>query len=172
MTWTVPQITRDRIPRIAGERAALQGWLTYHRQALLAKCAGLTGEQLKIASVPPSNLTLLGLVRHLAEVERYWFRQRLAGERLGQLYCTEQFPDGDFDLVAGADAQADYATLVAETAAADAAAAGRSLEDTFEHPRWGSMNVRWLYLHMIEEYARHNGHADLIRERIDGVTGS
>ncbi|WP_412542452.1 DinB family protein [Longispora sp. K20-0274] len=173
MTWTAPEITRTRAPRKADERTMLEGWLTFHRQTLLHKCAGLTAEQLKTASVEPSNLTLLGLVRHMAEVERWWFRTCFAGEQLPDLFNTDEFEDGDFDLVADADAEADHATFGVECALADEAAAGRSLDDTFQGPRapHHEMDLRWVYVHMIEEYARHNGHADLIRQRIDGRTG-
>lgn len=149
-----------------------QGWLEYHRQTLLGKCAGLTAEQLKMASVEPSTLTLLGLVRHMTGVERWWFRQCGAGEKVEVIYCTEESPDGDFDDLADADAAADLAAFVTECAAADAAMLGRSLDDTFRRPgRDTDISLRWVYTHMIEEYARHNGHADLIRERVDGATG-
>ena len=175
MTWRAPEITRTTEPYVADERPMLEGWLDYHRQTLLMKCAGLTAEQLKTPSVEPSGLTLLGLVRHMAEVERWWFRVRAAGEDVGGLYGTDEDPDGDFNGAADADAEADFATFAAEVEAARAAAAGLSLDRTFERRRRdGSsdeFNVRWVYIHMIEEYARHNGHADLIRERIDGVTG-
>ncbi|WP_345635039.1 DinB family protein [Rugosimonospora acidiphila] len=172
MTWSAPQLERRPEPVIADERAMVQGWLDWHRDTLLHKCAGLTAEQLKRASTEPSNLTLLGLVRHMADVERSWFRRRVAGEDVDGIYIGPGNDDGDFDDVAGADAEADFATFRAEVAACDAAVAGRSLDDTFVHPRsQKEISVRWVYLHMIEEYARHNGHADLIRERIDGVTG-
>ncbi|MGC4805328.1 DinB family protein [Micromonospora sp. DT233] len=174
MTWTAPQITRNHEPYVGDERTMLAGWLDYHRQTLLLKCAGLTAEQLKTPSVEPSGLTLLGLVRHMAEVERWWFRIRAAGQQLDDIYNTEASPDGDLDDIADADAEADFATFAAEVEAARATAAGLSLEQTFAHRRDSGdveMNVRWVYVHMIEEYARHNGHADLIRERIDGVTG-
>jgi hypothetical protein len=139
---------------------------------LLLKCQGLTGEQLVRRAVEPSSLSLLGLVRHMAEVERAWFRRRFAGQaELGPLFCSEQFPDGDFDLAEPAGAEADFATFTAECELARAAAAGRSLDETFVHPQWQTIDLRWVYVHMIEEYARHNGHADLLRERIDGVTG-
>lgn len=150
----------------------LDAWLDYHRQTLLMKCAGLTAEQLRLRSVEPSSLSLLGLVRHMAEVERWWFRRNVAGEQLEPLYCPEGNRDGDFDDVDTADPEADFATFAAEVELARKAAASRSLDDTFRHPRRGvDMSVRWVYVHMIEEYARHNGHADLLRERIDGVTG-
>ncbi|MGQ5262156.1 DinB family protein [Micromonospora sp. ZYX-F-536] len=175
MTWTAPEITRTQEPYVGDERTMLEGWLDYHRQTLLLKCGGLTAEQLKTPSVQPSGLTLLGLVRHMTEVERWWFRIRAAGEHLDDLYNTEASPDGDLDDIADADAETDFATYAAELTAVRAATAKLSLEDTFlRRRRDGSadeMSVRWAYVHMIEEYARHNGHADLIRERIDGVTG-
>jgi hypothetical protein len=173
MTWTAPTVTRAEPPEIAGEREALQGWLDYHRATLKFKCQGLTGEQLASRAITPSTLSLLGLVRHMAEVERSWFRTRFAGQAdLGYLYCNDEFPDGDLDLTDPASAEADFAAFEGECALADAAAVGRSLDDTFVLPRTGSpMDLRWIYLHMIEEYARHNGHADILREQIDGVTG-
>jgi uncharacterized damage-inducible protein DinB len=173
MAWTAPQITRTDAPLVGDERTMLDGWLDHHRQTLLLKCAGLTAEQLALRGVEPSSLSLLGLVRHMAEVERWWFRRSFAGEHLGDLYCSEASPDGDFDEVDTANAEADLATFAAEVALARKAAAGRPLEETFLHPRRRTeMSLRWVYVHMIEEYARHNGHADLIRERIDGVTGA
>ena len=168
--WTAPPAHRDNEPMTGPERAMLQGWLDWHRQTLLTKCAGLTAEQLRTAAVPPSNLSLLGLVRHMTEVERSWFRTRAAGETVGDVYCTEEQPDADFENVADADAEADLARYAEELKLADAAAAPLSLEHEFEL-RSGKRSLRWVYLHMIEEYARHNGHADLIRERIDGATG-
>lgn len=173
MTWIAPQITRVDEPYIADEVTMLTAWLDYHRQTLLWKCQGLTADQLKIAAVEPSNLTLVGLVRHMAEVERSWFRRRFAGEDTPWIYCTDDRPDGDFDDVAGADPAADFATFEAEVEAARRAAAGHSLDETFHHKhRDVEISLRWVYVHMIEEYARHNGHADLIRERIDGATGA
>ncbi|MFI9642224.1 DinB family protein [Micromonospora sp. NPDC051925] len=174
MTWRAPEITRKNEPYVGDERTMLEGWLDFHRQTLLLKCAGLTAEQLKTASVEPSGLTLLGLVRHMADVERSWFRQRAAGEQLPDLYDYTTDRDADFHDLADADAEAALATLQAEIDAARTAATDRSLEDTFELPRGdrtATISLRWVYLHMIEEYARHNGHADLIRERLDGVTG-
>ncbi|WP_419992944.1 DinB family protein [Streptomyces boninensis] len=172
MTWTAPEIARRYEPYVGSERTMLQGWLDFHRDTLLHKCTGLTAEQLKQASVPPSGLTLLGLVRHLAVVERSWFRIRFAGEDVKDLYITDDDPDGEFDNVAGADAEADFAVFRAEIVACDAAVAGRDLEETFVDPLGGkTRSLRWVYTHMIEEYARHNGHADLVRECVDGVTG-
>jgi hypothetical protein len=171
MTWTAPESTRTRPAGAAAERPALQGWLDYHRQTLLAKCAGLTAEQLKRASAEPSNLTLLGLVRHMALVERWWFRRQAAGLDVGDLYVSDERPDADFDDVADADPEAEWLTFADEVRLADEAVAGLPLEHTFRSRRGNELDLRWVYLHMIEEYARHNGHADLLRERIDGATG-
>jgi Protein of unknown function (DUF664) len=119
-------------------------------------------------AVPPSNLSLLGLIRHLANAERLWFRQRTGGQQLPRIYPAG---GGDFD-GATAGAEADYATLLAERQACREAAARASLDDEFTVRAWNrTLSVRWVYLHMIEEYARHNGHADLLRERLDGLTG-
>ena len=170
-TWTAPAVTRVSEPLTGGERAMLEGWLDWHRATLLIKAAGLTAEQLKRAAVEPSNLTLLGLIRHMAEVERQWFRWRAAGQDVTMIYCSDDNVDADFDDVADADAEADYATFLAELDAVRATAATLPLDHEFPTNRSPAVSVRWVYLHMIEEYARHNGHADLLRERIDGVTG-
>jgi uncharacterized damage-inducible protein DinB len=117
-TWTAPAVDRPQGPNVAEERAAVEGLLEYHRATLLWKCAGLTGEQLKTRAVPPSTMSLLGLVRHMADVERVWFRRRIAGEDIPALYWGDASPDGDFDEVADADAAADFATYQAEVEAA------------------------------------------------------
>jgi uncharacterized damage-inducible protein DinB len=173
MTWTAPSIDRVKTVYVADERAMLQRWLDHHRQTLLMKCAGLTAEQLKTRSAEPSTLTLLGLVRHMTDVERAWFRIRCAGQELDYLYSTKENPDGDFDDVAEADAEKDFEAFENEIKLCDDAMKGISLEYTFIHPRTGAeISARWVYVHMVEEYARHNGHADILRERIDGVTGA
>jgi uncharacterized damage-inducible protein DinB len=168
---TTPDVTRFRIDpaRVADERTMYQGWLDFHRGTLLWKGAGLTDEQLKTASVAPSSMTLLGLLRHMAEVERWWFRTKAAGHELPDLYSPID-EEADFDDVADAVVDLDIATFTAECQEADDAVRGMSLDDTFEG-RNGPISLRWVYVHMIEEYARHNGHADLLRERIDGFTG-
>ena len=172
MTWTAPQIPRQSTPTIAGERQMLEAWLDFHRQTLLSTCSGLTAEQLWQRPAPPSTMSLLGLVRHMADVERGWFRRRIAGEDIDFLYSSEADPDGEFDNVEGADAERDFAAYREEVELARRAAAGRELDGTFYHERLEVvMSVRWVYLHMIEEYARHNGHADLLRERTDSGTG-
>jgi len=172
MPWTAPLVTRQQTPYVAGERPMLEAWLDFHRQTLLIKCGGLTAGQLRWCAVLPSSLSLLGLVRHMAEVERAWFRRRIAGEDVGYLYSSEADPDGEFTHVDTADPEQDYAVYLREIELARHAAAGHGLDETFYHShRAVEMSVRWVYVHMIEEYARHNGHADLLRERIDGATG-
>ena len=134
------------------------------------KCAGLDDAQLKQRSVEPSTLSLLGLVRHMAEVERNWFRRVLNGEDAPGIFYDDANPDGDFDDVDSADVAADMATWQTEVEHAREVSKDRSLDDTgIRHGK--PVSLRWILVHMIEEYARHNGHADLLRERIDGATG-
>jgi len=172
MPWTAPEATRQSAPYIADERQMLEAWLDFHRQTLLGKCAGLTAEQLRLCAAPPSSLSLLGLVRHMTDVERGWFRRRVGGADIPFLYSSEADPDGDFDNVAEADAENDLAAYRREIELAREATAGHGLDETFRHElRDADVSVRWAYVHMVEEYARHNGHADLLRERIDGETG-
>jgi uncharacterized damage-inducible protein DinB len=154
------------------ERTTLSGFLEDQRSTLAWKCRGLSDAQLKQPSVPPSSLTLLGLVRHMAEVERSWFRRRLAGEPIGQIWCTADQPDADFDGVAAADVAEAFSIWEEECRSSRSILQGLdSLEVTFSTPRVPLMSARCMVNHMIEEYSRHNGHADLLRERIDGKTG-
>jgi len=179
MTDFPPAPDRVDPPFRDGERAAVEAWLEFHRTTLLHKCAGLTPEQLGTRSVPPSSLSLRGLVRHMTEVERGWFRRVVAGEDVPPLYYSDDDPDGDFDGVGrdgddpGTAVPQEWAAFTAELDRCRAVAAAHdSLDDVGARPRHGQqVSLRWVYLHMIEEYARHNGHADLLRERIDGVTG-
>jgi uncharacterized damage-inducible protein DinB len=170
-SWTAPEIHRTEALHDGDELSSLREFLQWHRDTLISKCSGLTGEQLMLKAVPTSQLTLLGLVRHLAEVERGWFRRSFGQDKgLGNLYCTDEYEDGDFDLATAEGAEADFVTYFREVELADAVAAGRSLDDGFPG-RTGLYTLRFVYLHMIEEYARHNGHADLLREAVDGATG-
>ncbi|MEV6669319.1 DinB family protein [Streptomyces sp. NPDC051162] len=164
---------RPEPPTVSDERTSLESWLDYHRATLALKCAGLDDRQLREPSAPPSPLSLMGLVRHMAEVERGWFRRVLGGERsAGPIFYSDEEPDGDIHVTEQDTWEEAYATWQAEIAAAREAARGRSLDDRGIHQRDGAeFDLRWIYTHMIEEYARHNGHADLIRERIDGATG-
>jgi len=173
MTWTAPDVDRSDPPLVTGERAALEAWLDYQRETLLLKCSGLTAAQLRERAVPPSGLTLLGLVRHMTEVERWWFRVHGANQDMTFRY-TEENLDADFEDLDEPDAEVVLAAYWEEAGLARAAVRGLDLEHVVpshgDHPE-RVRNLRWIYLHMIEEYARHNGHADLLRERIDGATG-
>ncbi|RKE23222.1 DinB family protein [Streptomyces sp. TLI_171] len=174
MTNEDSTITRTSPPFASDEATMLGAWLDFHRATLAIKVEGLTPDQLRERSCPPSSLSLLGLVRHMAEVERHWFRRVLAGQDLGPAgrYWSEKHPDGDFDLVDDADPVADTAAWEEDVAFARTAVQGLSL-DTVGKGKWrnNEVTLRWILVHMIEEYARHNGHADLLRERIDGATG-
>jgi Protein of unknown function (DUF664) len=166
---------RAEPPLRAGEREMLLGWLDYHRATLLWKCEGLSDAQLRDRAVPPSGLCLLGLVRHSAENEHSWFRRVLLGEDLPYLYMTEEDPDADFNEVDAADVAEDLRTFErACQAAREAVASVSDLDFLAKRPdrRTGEQfSLRWIVTHMIEEYARHNGHADLLRERLDGAVG-
>ena len=169
-------MTRIDPPLIAAERESLVAWLEYHRETLAMKCEGLTAEQLCRRSVPPSTMTLIGLVRHMAEVERGWFGRCIGGASEADappiFYDAETNIDGDFDDVDPATVDADLATWRAEIARSDEVLAQVDLDDVRHHDRWDEdLDVRWVVVHMIEEYARHNGHADFLREAIDGETG-
>lgn len=139
---------------------------------MAVKCEGLTDEQARDASVAPSTLTLMGLVQHLTEVERNWFRRVLTGEDVPPAYGapSPDGHDGGFELSGGATFAETCARWQEEIAAARANCAARSLDDTAPF-MGGEVNLRWIHTHMIGEYARHSGHADLLRERIDGTTG-
>ncbi|MCU1457758.1 MAG: hypothetical protein JWL73_1850 [Actinomycetia bacterium] len=166
------QPMRPEPPTAGDERAMLIGFLEYHRATLASKCMGLTDAQLRARAVEPSNLSLLGLVRHLAEVERGWFRAGLDHEDVADLWVSPDDPDADFDRVDTADVAEAFAAWDEEYLRARAIVdATDSLDTTFEHPRLGQVSLRWVLLHMVEEYSRHNGHADLLRERLDGSTG-
>jgi uncharacterized damage-inducible protein DinB len=169
----VTAIERPLPPLNADERTTLEGWLDFHRATLAMKCEGLDDKLAATTSVPPSGFTLTGLVQHLAEVERNWFRRVLAAEHAPPIYDPEadpDGPDGGFDLAANATLSAARATWQAEIARARELCAARALTDTGRF-MGQDVSLRWIYVHLIEEYARHNGHADLIRERIDGTTG-
>jgi uncharacterized damage-inducible protein DinB len=150
------------------DRGILEGYLAWQRTTLLNVCAGLTAEQLAAQASPPSLLSLLGLVRHLAKVERIWFRQRVAGQDVPSLYGGPG-NNADFLEIDAAGAEGAVEELRQEWRQADEAVA--SIPFTHEiDARGEAMSLRMIYLHVIGEYARHNGHADLLREAIDGVT--
>jgi uncharacterized damage-inducible protein DinB len=164
---------REGGPRLGGERATLTEFLRGQRLTLELKCAGLDAGQMARRSVEPSTLSLLGLIRHMADVERNWFRNRFAGRDEGTLFQTPDDPDGDFNgAVASEAAVAEaWTTWQAEMAFANEFIADHDFDFVGDDGAGEPISLRELLVHMIEEYARHNGHADLLRERIDGETG-
>jgi hypothetical protein len=159
-----PSLTLD-------ERDMLEEWLEYHRTTLLLKCEGVDDAGRKSRPVPTSKLSLHGLVRHMGEVERSWFRRALLRDPdAPSIWYDPAIEDSELAPLDHADWEADFAAWQAECDASRVAAAGFVLDDTGERGD-KPVSLRWIYLHMIEEYARHNGHADLIRELADGSVG-
>jgi uncharacterized damage-inducible protein DinB len=164
---------RQGEPLLGDERTTLLDYLSFQRLTLEVKCRDLDAEQLARRSVPPSTMSLLGLVRHMAEVERGWFRRTLAGEDAPPIYRTDDDDDAEFN---GADADPQLVEEAWGTLHEEQAFADRFIE---EHQDLGlvvargdkGVSFREILVHMIEEYARHNGHADLLRECIDGRVG-
>ena len=157
----------------AGEREMLRTYLDYHRATLAMKCAGLSEGDLRSRAVSPSTLSLLALVRHMAEVERTWFRRVIAGEDVPLVWSA----DGDYQVAydaAGADAEEAFHAWETEIAhARRVEEAATSLDVTGWQPKWReNVSLRFVMLHLIHEYARHNGPADLLREAVDGTVGA
>ena len=154
-----------------GEREMLEAWLEFHRTTLLLKCEGLDDADRKARPISSSNLSLHGLVRHMAEVERGWFRRTLLSEAdLPYIWADPKNEDRELVPLDDADWGTDLEIWRHECELARAAAASKQLDDTGLR-RGEPCSLRWIYVHMIEEYARHNGHADLIREIVDGQVG-
>ncbi len=163
----------DRVdpPFEADERATLTAFLDYLRATLALKCDGLTDDQLRQRAVPPSALSLLGLVRHMAEVERNWFRPVLGGEEMAGIFAPGLDWEAAFRDVASADVAEVFRLWRAECDHARKLVAAAPSFDVRGFRSSGYVSLRWVMTHMIEEYARHLGHADLIRERLDGSVG-
>jgi uncharacterized damage-inducible protein DinB len=165
---------REDGPSLGDERATLVEFLRCQRLTLELKCSGLDAADLARRSVEPSTMSLLGLVRHMAEVERQWFRQSMAGLDVPPLYRSGTDPDGDFD---GAVADPEVVAEAWETWRAECAFTDRFVAEasdlgvTCHYLNQEEVSLREVLVHMVEEYARHNGHADLLRERIDGRVG-
>ncbi|GAA0667789.1 DinB family protein [Kitasatospora atroaurantiaca] len=168
-------MTTERIgpPVIASEREMLRAFLDYHRATLAMKCDGLSDEDLRRQSMPPSTLSLLGLVRHMAEVERTWFRRVINGEDIPLVWSDE----GDYQVAYDASASTRSEAFEAWQAEVEHSRrieeAAESLDVTGYQPKWEEdVSLRLVILHLIHEYARHNGHADFLREGIDGTVGA
>jgi uncharacterized damage-inducible protein DinB len=164
---------RTDVPCQADERSTLVGFLGWQRETLALKCGGLDAARLARRAVEPSTMSLLGLLRHMADVERSWFRRTLAGHTAPPHFYSDTDPDGDFD---GAVPEAEVVAQAwdvwrAEVTFADHFVAGASDLEVAGNSRWGAVSLRWVLMHMVEEYARHNGHADLLRQRIAGAVG-
>lgn len=171
MTFTSPLSHPVNPKAIAPEREALAQWLDYHRAELLTKLDGLDEEQAARRVLPSLN-TLHGLVRHLTKVEHVWFVKVLAQSDEPAPFGWPDRKDGDFLLDDGETLAADVARCLAACERSRKIYAGMDLDDVRTHHRVGELDVRWVMIHMIEEYAQHNGHADVIRELIDGTTQS
>jgi uncharacterized damage-inducible protein DinB len=158
---------------LGDERATLIEFVRVQRMTLQIKCAGLNAEQLARRSVEPSTMSLLGLVRHMAEVERSWFRRRFAGQDVPKRYQSDDDPDGDFNGAVADPAVVEeaWAAWRDEVAFAETFALDTDLDFVGQDSSGNPVSLRELMVHMVEEYARHNGHADLLRERIDGRVG-
>lgn len=156
-------------PTSSAESDLLRGWLNFHRDALATKCEGLTNEQLITQSAAPSQMTLLGLVRHLTEMEHHYLVQSFGAGEMGLLYCTDDQPDADFFQLETSMVAPSISRWREERARADELIA--KVGDLSAPSAFGTHNLRWHLLKVLQEYARHNGHADIVRERIDGATG-
>ena len=162
---------RTEPPFLLGERAMLEAWLEFHRTTLLLKCEGLDDAGRKARVVPSSKLSLHGLVRHMGEVERSWFRRTLLSQPdAPPLWADPNIEDSELVPLHDANWELDVAAWQEECRRSREAAAAFDLDDTGLR-RGEPCSLRWIYVHMIEEYARHNGHADLIRELVDGAVG-
>jgi hypothetical protein len=164
--------TRITPPLLADERETLSAFLDWHRATFELKCAGVPDGRLSERSVSPSGLSLHGLMRHLAAVERWWFRIQFAGEDVPMLYYSDEDPNQDFDSLSGDIGEALEVWRAECRRSREIVAAAASLEERGTRKSTGEpFSLRWLMVNLVAEYARHNGHADLLRERIDGGTG-
>jgi uncharacterized damage-inducible protein DinB len=167
-------MTTERIdpPLVGNERIMLRTFLDFHRATLAMKCDGLTDEALRCQSMPPSSLSLLGLIRHMAEVERNWFRRVINGEDIPLVWSEK----GDFQVAydastaTRAEAFGAWQTEIERSRRIEETA--ESLDLVRHNERWDEdLSLRLVMLHLIHEYARHNRHADLLREGTDGTVG-
>jgi uncharacterized damage-inducible protein DinB len=155
-----------------GERDLLEAWLEFHRTTLLLKAEGVDDRVRKLRPVATSLLSLHGLVRHMAEVERSWFQRVLGRDPdVAYLWFDPDVEDSDIAPLDDAVWEDDLATWQSECEKSRQSAAVHDLDDEGITRKGTPCTLRWIYLHMIEEYARHNGHADLIRELVDGEVG-
>jgi hypothetical protein len=164
----------DRSPtaRTGSELEQLESVLDFYRATLLTKCSGLDVERLSARPIPSSDLTLRGLLRHSALVEQWWFEATFVGLPVVEYYTTESDRDADFHDLASATLEEVRTNYDAACQRSRDLSAGHSLDEVAKRLHSDdAVDLRWIHVHMIEEYARHCGHADLLRELLDGVTG-
>ncbi len=150
----------------------LKAYLDHYRETFELKCAGVASARMSDRSSPPSSMSLHGLIRHLAGVERWWFAINFAGLDIAMLYYSDDDPDQDFESLDGDPLEALDVWRVECARARSIVDAAAGLDDVGVLERNGSYTLRWLMLRMIAEYAQHAGHADLLREAIDGAVGA
>ncbi|WP_199551247.1 DinB family protein [Streptomyces sp. N35] len=160
-------------PLTGGERETLRAFLDYHRATLAMKCEGLTDEELRQRSMPPSTLSLLALVRHMAEVERAWFHRAFEDPDAPMVWSDEIDFQAAYDASASTRAEAFGAWEAEVERSRRIEKAADSLDTTGYQPRWDKeISLRMVMVHVLLEYGRHNGHADFLREGVDGTTGA
>jgi uncharacterized damage-inducible protein DinB len=164
---------RPEPPYTGDERTTLTGFLDFQRATLEWKCDGLADDQLRRRPLPTSEMSLLGLVRHLTDVEQSWFHVSLEGQTASWHYWHRgpDRSDTDWEVETADVAESFRVWRVEGDRARRIGVASDALARSFDHPADGPVTLRWILTHMIEEYARHNGHADLMREAIDGAVG-
>jgi hypothetical protein len=167
----LPAVSRPEPPFTGDERTMLPLWMDYQRSTLLLKCQLLDGEALARRGVPPSPLSLLGIVRHMTLVEWHWFERVFADTKTPSPISTEHDHDAEWNDLDPSRAMADVELFQRQCELSRGIVAGvSSFDEVAAHAR-DTISLRWIMVHMIEEYARHNGHADFLREQIDGAVG-
>ena len=170
MTDTTRPVDEEDLVAVAAERETLEGFLEYHRRVLGGKLRGLTEEAARRRLVP-SLTTMIGLVSHAAAVERNWFQHHLAGTPREEIGGNARGDDPSWEVGPGTTIDGVIAEFDRACAASRQIAAGFALDQTVPHDQLGRVTLRWIYVHIIREHARHIGHADILRELIDGATG-
>ncbi|HUZ42753.1 MAG TPA: DinB family protein [Acidimicrobiales bacterium] len=169
----IPRFERPKPPSSGDERDQLQSWLAFYRATLLKKCSGLSFDDLCRRPVAPSPMSLLGLLRHMTFVEQIWFDARFAGNDVTEYYKQPDNRDADWTELDSATLDQVVTNFEHACETSDELARGHDLDEMARLPGVNRepVDLRWICIHMIEEYARHCGHADIIRELIDDTTG-
>jgi hypothetical protein len=170
VTDNPPQVDEDDLVAVAPERETLEGFLEYHRKVISGKLRGLSEEDARRRLVP-SLTTMLGLVSHATAVERNWFQHHLGGKPREEITGNARGDAPSWDVGSDKTIGGVIAEFESACAVSRQIAAGFALDQIVPHDQLGQVSLRWIYVHIIREHARHIGHADIIREQIDGVTG-